>query len=152
MADKREQIILRLMAIAATIDGIETVVRNRGLLKDEQRPAIVILDADESPASPSVTKIPSRGGIMPSLINMRPEMYYLEKEARIQNVQIGEKLNAVRMLVCAAIANDADLKALLGPNGGIIYNGAITDLKSGSALTGEMKLDFTYRYVFDPAA
>lgn len=147
MPDKRELILLRIVAIYQTITGIETVARNRGLMSDDKRPALVLLDGDETS---TVFKTGSRGGFVPTINTMRPETYYLHKEARIKNEQVGEELNAARMLICKALAEDAQLVTLLGPNGGITYNGCVTDLKSGSSLTGEMRLDFAYRYVFDP--
>jgi hypothetical protein len=130
-----------------TVPDVVTNVRNRGLLRDEQRPATVLLDADETS---TVFKTGARGGFVPTINTMRPEIFYLEKEGRIKNEEIGEKLNATRLLICKALAEDATLVALLGSNGGITYNGCVTDLKSGASLAGELKLDFSFRYVFDP--
>jgi hypothetical protein len=148
--DKRELIMQRLHDICEDVDNIVTVVRNRGLMSNEQRPAVVILDGDElgSIFGPSQSK----ADFMPSVNTMKPEIYYLAKEARVKNEQIGTLLNTARLAICSAIADDAELKTLLGPNGGIHYNGCVTDLKSGSALTGEMRLDFWFKYVFNPQA
>jgi hypothetical protein len=148
MADKRELILKRLVEVCQGVAGIATVVRNRGLLSDEQRPAIVVLDADELGTTFGPSQ--SNAAFMPSINTMKPEIYYLAKEARVRNEQIGETLNAARLAICTAMANDTALRALLGPNGGIQYNGCVTDLKSGTSLTGEMRLDFWLKYVFNP--
>ena len=156
MADKREDIMNRLEAIAATVTGVVTVQRNKGLLTDAKRPAIVILDGDEDVDLVAAPR--GRGPQMTKTINRaKPEIYLLLKEYRSNSenkdgVNVGTLLNTMRIEIVKKIAADATLRALLGANGGIDYTGCITDLKSGSALAGEMRLDFTFSYVFDPNA
>lgn len=158
MADKRELILVRIAAIttaAQTAAGIKTCVRNRGLMQNEARPACVLLDGDERPGLQRPVRHgreASVGGMAPAIMRMTPELYVLMDELRPKNEEIGPLLNAKRIALVKAIANDAPLKALLGANGGIIYTGCTTDLKSGSALTGQMRLDLIYTYVFNPNA
>jgi hypothetical protein len=154
MTDKRELILERIAAItvaAQTAAGIVTCVRNRGLLANDKRPACVLLDGDERPAifKPN-SHTDSRSTFRPAIMRMSPEMYVLMDESRPTNENIGPILNAKRIALSMAIVSDAALKTLLGSNGGIVYNGCVTDLKSGSALTGQMRLDFIYTYLFDP--
>lgn len=162
MAGKRELILERIKSITIatkTGAGIITCVRNRALMSNEKRPACVLLDGDERPAvlKPN-SHTDSRGGIRPAILRMSPELYVLMDEGRPNNdsygpnadQNIGTVLNEKAILLSAAIMSDAELKALLGANGGAVYNGCVTDLKSGSALTGQMRLDFVYTYVFDP--
>jgi hypothetical protein len=154
MVDKREAILERIAQITTatkTAAGIVTAVRNRGLMSNEKRPACVLLDGDEKPAIflPN-NRTDSRSASRPAIMRMSPELYVLMDEARPVNDQIGQLLNAKRIALSLAIVTDEALKTLLGPNGGIVYNGCVTDLKSGSALTGQMRLDFIYTYVFDP--
>lgn len=154
MTDKRELILQRIAAICVaekTGAGIIEVVRNRGAMDNDKRPAVVLLDGDERPAFAA----PTSGRTLPlgpAVMLMSPELYVILKESRPTNPEIGSDLNEKRIKLAKAIAEDAELKTLLGANGGIIYNGCVTDLKSGSALTGQMRLDFSYRYVFDPTA
>jgi hypothetical protein len=159
MADKRELILLRLLAICTatkTGAGIKTAVRNRGLLSTEQRPGAVLLDGDERPRLTHDRKSGGRPGMTPSIMIMSPELYILLDETMINREGVaddkGSVLNTMRITLTRAISSDADLLALLGSNGEIVYNGCVTDLKSGSALTGQMRLDFNYQYVFDPRA
>lgn len=160
--DKREAILNRVLAIlldAKTGAGIKTAVRNRGLLNNEKRPAAVLLDADELPTIilPQ-SRTDSRYTVRGQIVQMKPEMYILLDEKRPTGANadgsdpIGPELNAMRIAISNAICNDADLATLLGANGGIAYNGCVTDLKSGSSLTGQMRIDFGYRYFFDPQA
>ena len=156
MADTRELILARLSALTVSTAGFVSAVRNRGLLKTEKRPATILLDGDESP-------VLTHGGrqnrahsgrmmmLTPSIMQLRPELYILLPEERPTNVNIGPELNQRRVDLCKAVAEDDALRMLLGSNGDIIYNGCSTDLKSGSALTGQMRLDFFLNYTFFPS-
>lgn len=154
MADKRELILARIAAItvdAKTAAGILFCARNRALIANDKRPACVLLDGDERPG---LQRIERRGrpeiGMAPAILRMSPELYIIMDEKRPTNDDIGPLLNAKRIALSKAIVNDAALKVLLGANGGITYSGCVTDLKSGSPLTGQMRLDFVYTYVFNP--
>jgi len=163
MVDKREDILERLRAILeeqAAALSFKSVVRNRGLMSNEQRPALALLDGDELPRGivPSTRNGDRYSGLRPRLMGMQPEVYILRDELRPQNEKpdgsenIGAIVNANRIAIVDAICTDAALKALLGTNGGIVYNGCVTDLKSGLALSGQMRIDFELRYFFDPTA
>jgi hypothetical protein len=153
--DTREQILSRLAAIAVDLSGFKSAVRNRGLRDNEKRPAVIILDGDEAP-------VLTHGGrqnrahagrtmsMTPQVMAMKPELYVLMDEARPQNEDLGPALNAKRVQFVKAIAEDDQLLALLGSNGGILYNGCVTDLKSGMPLSGQMRLDFMFSYTFFP--
>jgi hypothetical protein len=149
MTDKREAILERIAAITTetkTGAGLVACVRNRGLIATDKRPAIFRPNAATD----------SRSTFRPALMRMSPELYILMDEPLPLNdaarVDLGSALNAKRIALSNAITSDAALKTLLGSNGGIVYNGCVTDLKSGSALTGQMRLDFIYIYFFDPSA
>lgn len=155
MADKREMILARIAAIttgAQANAGIVTCVRNRGLMDNDRRPACVLLDGDEKPYTSTQRRAGRSMPMGPVIMQMVPELYVILKEARPVNENVGLDLNTMRMKLSKAIVEDTELKTLLGANGGINYNGCVTDLKSGSPLTGQMRMDFTYRYVFDPTS
>lgn len=156
MADTRELILARVSAITVEVAGFVSAVRNRGLLKTEHRPATILLDGDEFPVlTHGGRQNRARSGRMmaltPSIMQLRPELYVLLPETRPTNVEIGPVLNQHRVNLCKAIGEDEQLRMLCGSNGDIIYNGCATDLKSGSALTGQMRLDFYYNYTFFPS-
>jgi hypothetical protein len=152
--DKREDIIARLLIIAGTVPGITTTVRNRGLLQTEQRPAQVLLDGDEVPALTERTqRLKGTTGLMwPQLMELRPQLFYLPKEKRPKNVGIGEEANAWRLAFLEKLWASVELAELIGSNGSIVYNGCETDLKSGSAMSGEIRLDFVVTYILQPTA
>jgi hypothetical protein len=159
MTDTREAVLERIAAIATQQAGFKSAVRNRGLRDNEKRPAIVILDGDETP-------VLTHGGrqnraqsgrayfFAPSVVAMKPEIYVLmdEQAQTLQRNDIGPALNAKRVQLVEVISQDDQLKALLGSNGVMIYQGCSTDLKSGGALSGQMRIDIQFNYVFFPKA
>lgn len=157
--DMREDILARLLAIGAGVSGIEQVARNRGLLTNEKRPAIVVLDGDETPrVSIDTSRIKGNFMLMaPQIVQLRPEIYILPKEKRPVNVDpassknIGTEANELRIAYLTALWEDETLAMLLGSNGSIVYNGCETDLKSGSAMSGEIRLDLLINYLLMPS-
>lgn len=156
MPGSREDLMLRLLAILQTVSGIDQTVRNRGLLQNEKRPAQVLLDGDERVAlSQRTQRLKGRGGMMPSqLMEAFPQIFYLPREKRpvtTDPTNIGTEANAWLAQVQAKIWTDVELATLLGSNGSLVYNGCETDLKSGSAMSGEIRLDFSMIYLLQPA-
>lgn len=150
--DTREDMLSRILEIMGTVAGITSVVRNRALRDNESRPAMVLLDGDETPRLTSdLQRLRGRASIMlPQIMVLRPEIYILLKEGRPQNDAVGEQLNAYRVDFLTKVWNDTTLAQIVGSNGSMVYVGCETDLKSGSALTGQMKLDFAFNYVLQP--
>jgi hypothetical protein len=149
--DKRESILARLEIVLAAIAGISSFARNRALRDNDARPGIVLLDGDESERPPRVGRnVAGRQAMLPVMMAMKPQVFVLMDTRLPQNVDIGPDLNAFRTAIIDAIANDATLLTLVGTNGDIVYNGCETDLKSGSPLDGQARLDFTLAYFLDP--
>lgn len=150
----REPILVRLLAILGDVTGFATKKRNVGLQDNDKRDCVVLLDGDETDVSPSNTQ--GRAGLMrPQKIRMQPELYVVVKETRPNNDQptnVGSQLNAYHDALIKAISNDTQLATLLGSNGKAIYLGCATDLKSGSALSGTIRLDFAFEYWIIPSA
>jgi hypothetical protein len=149
--DRREQILSRLEDVLGAVPGIESFARNRGLLDNDARPAIVLLDGDERERTPPVGRSATgRQGMVVNMMTMFPQVFVVLKVAKPQNVDVGPTLNGLRSAVIAAVAADAALRTLVGTNGDIVYTGCETDLKSGSPLDGTGRLDFTLSYPLDP--
>jgi hypothetical protein len=151
MIDKRESILARLEVLLDTIPDILTVVRNRALLDNDDRPALVLLDGSELERAPRVgSNIPGRQAMTPVLVTMRPQIFYVPKSKLPQNETVGTDLNTFRAAIIAAVGTDATLQSLVGTNGDIVYNGCETDLRSGAPLMGQARLDFAFTYWIDP--
>ena len=148
--DRREQILLRLLAILETVPGMKAVARDRGGLPPEKRPGLILLDADEEAGEP-----PHQGTgrltLAPNLVTMVPEIYIVMDIREPPNEKIGEDMNALRVVILKSIFNDAPLQTLLGTNGSIRYLGCETDMASGRSMEGQMHIRTAYRYVLRPS-
>lgn len=154
IVDRRELILVRLVELAREeYISARTVVRNRRLLAQDVRPAIAVLDGDEAArltGDQLGRGIGGRVGIPPELVTMRPEIFFILDSRQVKNVGVGEDINAFRITLIQTIAGDPVLRSLVGSNGGMAYMGLTTDLKSGSRLDGEAKVEFAFTYPLDP--
>lgn len=147
--DKRELILLRLLAIGKAITGIKSGWRNRGELKEDKRPAFVLLDGSENNPTPNEGR--GHQGFAIHLMDLRPQIFILlVPRDTPKNEGVGEELSAWRAKLLKAFASDQQLLDLVGPNGSIIFRGMQSDMQSGSALYGELQFDFGIRYVLNP--
>ena len=150
MLARREQILSRIEALLDAVEGVETVARNRGLLDNDARPALVLMDGDEALKVSGGGR--GRGKMSASILTMRPQVFVVLKLRKPQNALVGQDLNAFRTDVVRALADDATLVTLVGTSGDIVYEGCETDLKSGMQVEGQMRLDFAITTVMDPYA
>ena len=144
MPDTREDILARLVAIAAAVPGVVTAGRNRVALSETARPAIIVLDADEAAEEDEPRGRPANA---PQLVVMTPEFFVL---LGAPAAEIGAELNAFRRRIVRRVLTDPALLGLAGPNGLIRYAGCATALAAGRSLEGEMSLAFAIRYVLRP--
>lgn len=154
--DTREAILQRLLVILQGIPtqigyDVHTVFRNRGELKEDKRPSIVLLDGVEDIR----TRYDGRGRVFmsPTVMTLSPQIFVLLKPRPLpDNAGVGAELSTFRAAVIKAIAADKTLAQLCGSNGGIILNRTETDMQTGSTLEGQLRLDFAVDYVLDPSA
>lgn len=145
MTDKRELILVRLLEIAGSIEGVTFAGRNKTKLTDLIRPAIVIFDADET--SDDRAKDRGRPSHGPNLVGMNPEILLLVGGTP---EEVGATLNGYRVKLVKAVLNDATLKQLT-VNGDIVYEGCATALAIGRSMEGEMGISFTFTYFLKPS-
>jgi len=150
MTDRREQVLSALFTLLQAVDNVHVVVRNRGELPAAIRPAVVLLDGDET-ARDGVPQERGRLTAAPNLVDMSPEIYVVMDQREPKNERIGEDMNAMRMAILKAITTAAPLIAILGSNGDIKYNGCATDMASGRSMEGQLSLRFTFTYVLKPS-
>lgn len=144
MTDKREQILVRLLEIASTIQGVTTAVRNKDEITDKMRPAIIILDADENAADSDPNGRSSRS---PRFVTMTPEVYIV-LGAKPENV--GTEINVLRARWLKAVLSDTSLSAIVGSNGDVRYEGCATSLARGRNMEGELGVSISFTYVLRP--
>ena len=152
MLDKREAILLRMLAILETItNGAEPifVFRNRGEVPPDKYPALILLDGGESFKNSTST----RGGILaPTVYNLNPQVFVLLKASyTVNNDNVGPALSSWRMKLLRAFASDDSLFAMLGSNGEMQYLGHETDMQTGSLMIGQMLMQFSLSYTLNPS-
>jgi hypothetical protein len=150
MTDRREQVLAALFLVLQSVAGVKVVVRNRGELPAAIRPAVVLLDGNET-ARDSPPQERGRLTAAPNLVDMSPEIYVVMDQREPKNDRIGEDMNAMRMAILKAIMTDEPLIAVLGSNGDIKYLGCDTDMASGRSMEGQLFLRFTFTYVLKPS-
>ena len=144
--DKREDILVRLLAVLTGVAGVKTAERNVKVLDDWVLPAGVLLDGDEQADEGAFGR--NRPGETPNLVHMSPQVFVKIAD----NVpDVGTALNVFRRRVIKAVLFDPGLKTLTGPNGAICYEGLGTALAAGRTMLGEAAFTFTLTYVLKPA-
>ena len=146
MADLREDILVRLLAILNTL-GAEKVERNVKIVDDVgQFPALLMFDGDEETRESDFVP----GSPANKLVRMEanPHIHILLGESP---EDVGTQLNKWRARVIKGFTSDADLIKLLTTNGGIRYEGLVTSLHLGRTIVGEMGLAFIFVYPLRPA-
>ena len=149
MADVREQILLRILAILNQVKPNGTYVfRNRVELGFEgatdELPAYVLLDGSEE----AVVQSNRRNG--PPLVVLTPEIYYGPKISEDRkNEGVGEFISTQRARMLKALFQDEELAMLLGDSGYIEYRGTETDLRIGDEVEGQFRLLFGFAYLLD---
>jgi hypothetical protein len=146
--DKRELILARIAALLVDLPGTVSTVRNRALLDNDVRPATILLDGDEFARLTGDKR--GRQRMSPQVMELRPQIFIVMDVRAVQNENIGQDMNAIRFELVRSLASDQELLDLIGTNGNIALIRAETDLKSGSAVKGQMRLDFTLTYLLDP--
>lgn len=150
--DKRELILDRLFTVYQEVAGEKFAFRNRTDVPEKARPAIILLDADETTDESSYGKGRPANG--PVIVGLTPETYLLvegksDSSAKADEKKVGAEINALRIKVLKAVLHDASLVALC-KDGEIRYDGFSTGLAAGRTMEGEASLSLTFRYVLRP--
>jgi hypothetical protein len=150
MTDKREAILVRLLAIAAGLDGINHAARNDINIGEEQLPAAIVLDGEEEVDADQLRR--NVAALAPMLVHMTPQTSLLVSE---EADNVGSALNDFRARLVRAVLSDAPLAALAGAGGGrssgaVRYLGCAPGLQEGRAIIGNLVLRFRISYLLDP--
>ena len=144
MIDRREMILSRLLEIASATEGVVAAFRNKDEISEKQRPAIVILDADEAADDSDPGSRPARS---PRRVAMTPEIYIL---LGAKPEELGSVINLLRARFVKSVLGDSQLGSIVGTNGDIRYEGCATALARGRSMEGEMGVSFSFTYVLRP--
>jgi hypothetical protein len=140
--DLRENILSRLVELAAAVPGINSGLRNKTNPSDQEIPAIVIFDADETADEDDPGK-ESRPADAPRRVVLDPG---IEIMAGAASQDIGTVLNGFKAAFWKSIVTDATLLGYVKDRRGIRYNGCSTDLALGRSMEGNMSLHIAFTY------
>lgn len=145
MSDRREAILVQLLAVLATTIG--AAERNNQALSETRRPIGLLYDSDEEADENDPRDRPANS---PRRVMMTPEIYVL---LGAKTKDIGTVVNDMRARVIKAIVTDAMLAGLcsVGRGGSISYDGMATTLAQGRQRDANMSIGFSFRYVLNPA-
>lgn len=149
--DVREAILelIKTTLESPSLPDIVSVVRNKGELPQEKRPAIIVLDGDER--SRSDNNRSGRGNSSPNIMEMTVEVFVTlgqrNPKTDAEGDNVGTILNGYRATIIKRLLEDLDLQALCGPSGSVTFAGTTTDLARGRPMAGEMGLSFRVNYV-----
>lgn len=145
MTDKREQILSAIFDTLQSVDGFETCSRNRDQLPADKRPALILLDGDESAKRDADGR--GRVAASPNRIIMTPEVFIVLDTRKPKNESIGQDLNALRAAVLKALLTTSAITDLCE---NVFYTGCITDLAKDRVMDGQVGLAIEYTYLLKP--
>ena len=162
MRDVLAEVNAQMILLLGAVPGIKGVFRDRSELPPQDRtPGIVYLDGVEK------IKTVLAGGnftAMPvAVFTLRPQVFLvLTLRTNADNtllpngtvLPVADEMEAFRVKIIGAVANDDTLVALIGDNGSVVYEGFDTDMQTGStigSLGATMQFHFAISYVLDPS-
>ena len=148
MVDTREDVLARLLEIAATIPNIKSAQRNNLDITEEQLPAAVVFDGDEETSD--ADDMGMRPAHRPTVVRMTPNIVIAE-----QSDQAGSDLTTLRREIIRRVVTDTELNEQIVKtgrhgNGAIRYLGCVTDLGWARSLHGALQVNFLFKYAMKP--
>lgn len=143
--DKREAVMLRLVAIANAIGDVESAERNAALTDDSDVRRISVLEGAEE----VIEEAGSRHAADKGIVVMIPQLL-IACGARTR--EVGSDLNVIRARLIKAVMTDTELLALTVNKRSIRYAGMDSDLAFAMLMEGRMAIRFRIAVMLDPKA
>jgi hypothetical protein len=137
--DVREEILVRLLEVIASIPNIKSAYRNNVDIPEEALPAAIVFDGDEETSGADDRS--ARPANRPYVVRMTPEILVAQ-----QADQVGPELTVLRRELIRRVLTDTQLIALVGSNGAIRYLGCQTDVGWMRSLHGVLMGLFSFQY------
>jgi hypothetical protein len=150
MIDVREDILVRLLEVVATIPNIRSAHRNNVDIPETQLPAVIVLDGDEE--SDGASDVSMKQPYRPYNVQMTPGIVV---QVQDNNVVLGSTVTTFRRELIKRVLTDTELNEQIvktgrNGNGAIRYLGCQTDV--GWTRTGFAALtaQFLFKYSLRP--
>jgi hypothetical protein len=144
VADEREIILSRLVALCGEVDGVQAVVRNTLDVAALARPAVVIHDGTELLAS-APDDIRARNSSV-QIMEMSPLLMVIVRGGGAADP--GVIMSLYRSQIVAGILRDSAILAAIGTNGRVRYEGCAVAVPDAEAQEHRIELSLTFRYPF----
>ena len=146
MADQREAILSRLVAVCGAVTGINVAVRNQ--LDDPElgRPAVIVLDGVERVVTAQPTT--AYGTTVSQIMRVALTPQIIVAIRGNGGGEGGSLLTLYRNSLLAAILNDATLLASVEANGGIVYEGCDVPEPDPEGREFRLRLNIVFTYIF----
>lgn len=115
-------------------------------------PGIILLDGDEVNDPRAIPRAQGQTALQmrAQLVRMTPEIYVVLDVRKPANLNVGEDLNLARMAILGLIIPDPVIQEIVGANGGITYDGCVTDLSKNRDMRGQLGISLTFTYPWLP--
>jgi hypothetical protein len=148
LVDIREDILARLLEVAATIPNIRMAVRNDTDIPEDKYPAIIIYDGDETTGDADDASM--RSANRPTAVAMTPEITIVN-----QSDDVGSDLTTWRRELIKRVLADTELNEQIvrtgrHGNGSIRYLGCQTHLGWMRSMYGALRVEFMFKYFLKP--
>ena len=139
MADKREAILVRLLAVCAGLDDIAATARNATDVAGGTRPALIVQDGSEerndAPRSENRSRV--------SRMELNAQVWLF---VRAVAADAGPLMSRFRNRLILAVINDSELQTLTGTVGEIRYDGCT--VIDPNPETREPRMDLNFAFVY----
>jgi hypothetical protein len=143
VADQREVILSRLVALCGAVSGVQAVVRNRLDAGGLARPAVVILDGLEQVAD----QHPGSNYSDLQMMELAPLITVFVRSGGTADP--GVLMSTYRTAIIGAILRDGTIRDAIGsPNGRMTYQGCTVLAPDAEAQEHRIELSLLFRYVF----
>jgi len=148
VADVRENILARLVAVAASIPGIKSAQRDNVDITEEHLPVAMVFDGDEETNDAGDQSM--RPAHRPTVVQMTPEITIIDMADLI-----GPALNIYRAELIKRVTTDTELNEQIVKtgrhgNGAIRYLGCDVGIAWVRERHGALHARFLFKYVLKP--
>lgn len=149
MTTRREALLVHLFEVLKTVPDVRSTWRNKAALPNDERPAVYLLDGDETNANPDLGTNRGRGPspAHPYLLHLLPQIHIALDDRTVENnTTVGPDLNKLLEEIQYRITHDDELRELVTANGDIVYLGLQSDLGVGRTMLGQYQINWRLQY------
>jgi hypothetical protein len=144
VADVREDILVRLLEVVATIPNIRSAQRNNVEIPEDQLPAAIVFDGDEE--TDAASDLSMRPANRPTIVRMHPEIIIAEQADEVGSELTTMRRELIKRVMTDTLLNEQIVKTGRFGNGAIRYLGCQTDVGWMRSLHGALRAQFMFKY------